>query len=286
MSHRVSPPRVYGGASHAGKPPMSAAGSADSFRQLGFVLGEDTALLIEALDFEASLAEGATGAKFRNQVVASGLAFWSRGWLTRLQALHAVEWGNYTAALPLIRAAADYQAAHLELLQKGATEWVEWLEGEPITLVPSEHATSIDRHPFRSAETMAVHPILGPVYRIATDLSLPHFGSTLLSSALDSDATKIAVTFGDRDFHNGWAELCLGLLLQLGVAQLEATLEFATVFGVLEPGQVQAISARLSTASQRPTRCSVTIIEVGGEQRYLISNWRRSPSGAPLKILL
>lgn len=286
MTQRVSPPRVFGGAGHAGKPPIGAAGSADSFRQLGFVLGDDVDLVIEALELESMLAEGAAGAKFRNQVVASTLAFWSRSWLTRLQALHAIEWGNYTAALPLVRASADFQSAQLAMLRSGAEEWIEWLDAGAISLAPAEHATSIELHAFRSAETMAVHAVLGPVYRIATDLSLPHFGSTLLSAAPDSDATRVAVTFGDRDFHVGWAELSLGLLMQLGQAQLDALIEFADVLGIADTATVHTLSQRLERAGQRPGRCAVSIVEISGSPRYLISNWRRNPSGAPLKILL
>ena len=78
-------------------------------------------------------------------------------------------------------------------------------------LAPEQHATEIQLHAFRSAETMASHPVLGPVYRIVTDLSLPHFGATLLVAGSESDPSRIAATFADRDFHMGWAELSLSL---------------------------------------------------------------------------
>ena len=265
---------------------MAAAGSVDAFRQCTFVLGAETDLLLDALNAESELAEGVTGAKFRNQVVASSLALWSRSWLTRLQALHAVEWGNYAAALPLVRAAADYQAAQLALLRASAQEWNEWLDSGGLQLAPEQHATEFRLHAFRSAETMAAHEILGPVYRTATDLSLPHFGATLLVAGMESDPSRIAVTFGDRDFHIGWAELILTHLLLLAVAELEAVLEFDTVFGIASAEAVRTRITALRSAATRRDRCSIAITEIAGEQRYLISNWRRNPAGAPVRILL
>ncbi len=283
---RVSPPRVFGQATHAGKPPAGSAGSVDAYRQAQFVLDIDTNLVLDGLNLEATLADGATGAKFRNQRVASGLMNWSRSWLSRLHALHAIEWGNYAAALPLIRASADYQSAFLALTGNDAPEWQEWVDGGNIRLAPEQHATEFQLHAFRSAETMATHPILGPVYRAATDLSLPHFGSTLLVAGAESDPSRIAATFGDRDFHMGWAELSLTLLLQLGVAQLEALVALAATFGVTDADAVAALAAKLARAAEHRDRCAIAITEVDGLQRYLISNWRRNPGGAPTKVLL
>lgn len=265
---------------------MASAGSADAFRQAQFVLDLDTSLVLDGLNFESNLADGATGAKFRNQRVASGLMNWSRTWLSRLQALHAIEWGNYAASLPLLRASADYQSAFLALLGNDAAEWQEWVDSGSIRLAPEQHATEFRLHAFRSAETMAAHPILGPVYRAATDLSLPHFGATLLVVGSESDPSRIAATFADRDFHMGWAELSLSLLLQLGVAQLESLAEHAATFGVQDVDAVRTMAAKLQSAANRRDRCSIAITEVDGHQRYLISNWRRNPGGAPTKVLL
>lgn len=265
---------------------MASAGSTDAFRQAQFVLDADTNLVLDGLNLESALADGATGAKFRNQRVASGLMNWSRTWLSRLQALHAIEWGNYAASLPLIRASADYQSAFLALQGNDAAEWQAWIDSGSIRLAPEQHATEFQLHAFRSAETMAAHPILGPVYRAATDLSLPHFGSTLLVAGSESDPSRIAATFADRDFHIGWAELSLTLLLQLGVVQLDALIEHAETFGVEDTGAVEAMAVRLREAADRRDRCSIAITEIDGHQRYLVSNWRRNPGGAPTKVLL
>lgn len=285
-TYRVSPPRVFGQATHAGKPPMASAGSADAYRQAQFVLDADTNLILDGLNLESTIADGATGAKFRNQRVTSGLLYWSRSWLSRLQALHAIEWGNYAASLPLIRAAADYQSAGLALLGADGPEWQAWLDGDAIRLAPEQHALEIQLHAFRSAETMATHPILGPVYRAATDLALPHFGSTLLVAGAESDTSRIAATFADRDFHLGWAELALTFLLQLAEAQAGTLLSHAETFGIADHAALEGHIAKLQAASGRRDRCRIEITDVDGHQRYLVSNWRRNPGGAFMKVLL
>src|SRR5690606_7605448 len=144
------------------------------------LLGEDIEAVVDGLNLEGAVAEASSASKYRSQLMVSALGLWSRGWLTRLQALHAVEWGNYGAAFGLVRSAADLQAAEQLLLNTDAAEWREWVEGGAIALVPKEHATGYDLHPFRAAEVLAEHPVLGPVYRAASDLSMPHFGTTLL----------------------------------------------------------------------------------------------------------
>lgn len=283
---RVSPPRIFPHATRAAKPPMGADGSADAYRQLGFVLGDDVELVLQGLNREGVVAEASSAAKYRNQAMASALALWSRSWLSRLQALHAIEWGNYVASLPLIRAAADYQAAALYLLRSQAAEWEEWLDAGGIALGAEEHATEYRLHAFRAAEVLAAHDVLGPVYRAATDLSLSHFGATLMLTGSDSTPDRVLMTFGDRDFHVGLAELGLGWLLQLGVAQMEALVEFRGVFCADDTAGLEAWCAAARARVTDPARCSIEQIERGGERRYLVRNWRRTPGAAAKRLLL
>jgi hypothetical protein len=284
--YRVSPPKVFAEVAHASRPPSATPGVSDTFRQTGFMLEGEVSTIVDGLTLEATLADGATGAKFRNQLVASGLALWSRAWLCRLQALHAMEWGNYMAAFPLIRSAADYQSAQLALLRTGAEEWEEWLAEQPVRLAPAQHAVEFAQHAFRSAEIMAAHEVIGPAYRSATELSLPHFGTTLLLAASESDASRIAVTFGDRDFHLGLAELSLGLIAALGAAQIDATLEFGARFGVSDPASATDAADKLRAVAARKDRCSMAADEIEGRARFVISNWRRNQGGAFQRILL
>ncbi|MBE7519310.1 MAG: hypothetical protein HS107_08690 [Thermoflexaceae bacterium] len=281
---RVAPPRVFPVAGHAPKPPTG--GPADAHRQTSFVLGADAELVVEGLTLEGAVAQAATGARLRTQQLASALGLWSRAWLCRLEALHALEGGNYAAAVTLIRSATDFQAAQIYLLRQGAAEWLMWLEQGGIALAPEEHATEYRLHAFRAAEVLAAHPILGPLYRMVMDLSMPHFGATLMLAGSESTPGRVAITFGDRDFHLGLAELCLGWLLQLHVAQAHTLVEHAEVFGVTTPAALEDMARQSAAAAARDGRCTMEAVEREGIKRYLVHNWRRRPGSASSKLLL
>jgi len=277
---------VFPEASRAAKPPTGAAGAIDAHRQTAFVLGAEADLVVDSLRIEGAVAAASSGAKHRTQQMVSALGLWSRAWLSRLEALHAVEWGNYPAAVTLIRAAADYQAAELYLLRHDAAEWVEWLDQGGIALAPEEHATKYDLHAFRAAEILAAHEILGPLYRATMDLSMPHFGATLLLAGNDSSPERVLMTFGDRDFHLGLAELSLGWLMELAVAQADALMEFDSVFSIEDRAAVEAHLGAARAAVSRRERCSVEAVDRDGMKRYLVHNWRRGPGSAAKKLLL
>ena len=283
---RVAPPRVFPVPARSPRPAVGTPG-ADTHRQTGFVLGGEVELVIEGLTLEGRIAEHLAGPKTRKQPVAAVLAHWSRGWLARLEALHGVETGNYVSALALIRAAADYAAADIAMVRTSGEEWVEWLEDGGLALAPAQHATEFRLHPFRSAEVLAGHEVLGRVYRGATDLALPHFGSTLLLAGSESDPNRVAVTFGDRDFHVGLAEIALGWLLELSAAQLTAVAEASELLPAQSFGPaVSAFAAGASQAVNRHDRCRIEAIDVDGLPRVIVQNFRRTPSSAPGRVLL
>lgn len=260
--------------------------SADAHRQTGFVLGGDLDLIVRGLELEANVVEASSGAKHRTQRMASALGLWSRSWLCRLEALHAVQWGNYVSAMPLIRSAADYQAAGLYLLRTDAQDWNEWIEQGGIGNAHDVHAAEFRLHSFRAAEVLAAHADLGPLYRAATDLSLSHFGSTLLLAGSDSTPDRVLMTFGDRDFHFGLAELTLGWLVLLSSVQLEAISEVEGVFAVPDPEKLNDFVAEARRTLASPERCHIEAVERDGLPRYLVQNWRRQPGAAPKRILL
>jgi hypothetical protein len=282
---RVAPPRIFPVATRAAKPPMEAAGSADAYRQTTFDLGAEVDLVLRGLNLEGEVAQASAGAKFRKQPTAAAMGLWSRGWLTRLEALHALEWGNYVAAMPLLRAAADSVAGEIYLLQQNAAEWEEWLDQGGISAVPGDQAIEFRLHAFRAAEVLARHERLGQLYRVVTDLSLPHFGSTLLLTANDSNPERVLMTFGDRDFHLGLAELCLGWLLALGVAQFEAVADAGAVLGD-DPESRTPWCVDAEAMIARADRCRVDVVDRDGSQRYLVQNWRRGPAAARKRVLL
>jgi hypothetical protein len=282
---RVSPPRIVPQVSRAAKPPLASPG-ADAYRQTGFVLGRDVDLVVRGLELEGAIAEASSGAKFRTQRMVSALGLWSRAWLCRTEALQAVQGGNYAAAIPLVRLAADYQAAQVYLLRSDAGEWNEWLEAGGVGNAHELHAGEFRLHSFRAAEVLAAHPDLGPLYRAATDLSLSHFGATLLLAGSESTPDRVLMTFGDRDFHLGLAELVLGWLLVLSAAQVDAVAEFEGVFAKPDGDECAAFAAECRALVASPERCRIESIEHAGMLRYLVQNWRRQPGGAPKRILL
>lgn len=283
---RVSPPKVFPVATGAAKPPAEATGSADAYRQTGFVLGEDVEAILRGMNLEGEAAQRAAEPKRRTQKMVSALGLWSRSWLTRLEALHALQWGNYAAAVTLVRAAADYQASMLYLLRTNAQEWDEWLADEGIAIAAEEHATEFRMHAFRAAEVLAAHEVLGRVYRMSTDLSLSHFGSTMLFAGAGSAPDHVEMTFGDRDFHFGLAQVMTAWLLELGVALTDALSEHEAVFGPDDGGALQRWRDGAAKLAGNADRCAVTAIERDGERRYVIVNWRREPRSAPKRLLL
>lgn len=282
---RVSPPRISPHATRAAKPPIDSP-SADAYRQAGFVLGSAIDLLLRGLALEGAVAEASSDSKHRTQAMASALGLWSRSWLTRLEALHAMEWGNYPAAIALVRSATDYAAGEIYLLRQDAAEWLEWLENRGIALAPEQHATEYRLHAFRAAEVLAAHDILGPIYRAAMDLSMPHFGSTLLLAGSESDPSRVLMTFGDRDFHLGLAEIVLGWLLMLSVAELEAAVEHGSTFAIPDRAAIEAFAGEARKMAANPDWCRLEETEVEFQKRYLVQNWRRKPGSAPKRVLL
>jgi hypothetical protein len=258
---------------------------ADAHRQTTFVLGAEVELLGLGLEAEGIAAAASAGAAYRKQPTAAALATWSRAWLSRVEALEAVRRGNYAAALPLLRAAADYTAAEIALLETDAAEWQEWLDGGGIALAPEVHATQFELHPFRSAETLAGHPELGRVYREATQLAMPHFGATILAAGNESTPQRVLVTFGDRDFHLGLAEIALGWLWAIGIEQVQAIAAHPRHLAPAgEPAETWLKGAAGHLA--RPDRCGIEHVEQDGVTRMLIHGWRKRPGDAPRRILL
>ena len=283
---RVSPPRISYEASRSPRPPAAEPGS-DAHRQTGFVLGAEVETVLNALALEGDLAERLSGAKFRKLDIAAVLAFASRSWLSRLEALHAMEVGNYVSAFPLLRASADYCAAFCSMLGPSADEWTEWAASGGIARAPEQHALEYRLHPFRSAEELARNQALARVYREASALALPHFGATVLLTANDSDQDRLAVTFGDRDFHVGLAELVLGLLAALSREHFRALVDASERLNLAEalPG-ISGSLERIDSLIDRPDRCRLVPLEVDGRERTVIEGFRRAAGAAATRVLL
>ncbi len=137
---------------------------------------------------------------------------------------------------------------------------------------------------FRAGGVLAQDERLGSAYRLLTDLTMPHFGSTLLLAGPDSSQQRLALTLGENAFHLGWAELVAGWLLLLADAQTETSLG-ADQFDAGEQLRDQAARLRseIGEALANPRRCRAEELPDG---RRLIHNFRRAVSGSPKRLLL
>jgi len=261
----------------AGDPPSVQ----DAHRQTHFLLPAELTLFEQAMNLQLSIV--AAGAKKRSPEAAALLGFWSRTFSYLSDACTLLGRASYASSPPLLRAACDCIAAQRSLITDGFQEYHEWL---PSALGKDrEHAaTYIELGRFRAGSVLAQDERLGRAYRFLTDLTMPHFGSTLFQVGPDSGQQKLALAIGESAFHLGLAELVCGWLLLLAGAQTEAALEGPFV----EPGHpLREEAARLGRQTEEalasPRRCRAEELPDG---QRLIHNFRRAVSGAPRRVLL
>jgi hypothetical protein len=190
--------------------------------------------------------------------------------------------GSYSATPPLVRAACDCVAAQRSLLADGFAEYEGWLE--IAVSQDREHAAmAFDLGRFRASSALAEDARLSAVYRLVSDLSMPHFGATVFQVAPDANLQKISIAFGDSAFHLGWAELVAGWLLLLCDVQLTAAVSSAVLtVDHAALAVYQSYSREVVSSLGNGRRCYVD--EVDG--RFLFHNWRRTAAGSPKRVLL
>ena len=279
--YRVSPPRIFGDASRSTKPPLGSI-SADAYRQSSFLLSEEIDLFLSGLNLESSIAAVFSSSKYRNQNIASLLVNWSRSWLARLQTLHSFENGNYSATFPLVRASIDHVATQSTLMMTDARDWTNWLQDEGILNDNEAHALSIGLGRFRSGEFLASENEIGLIYRIVSDFTVPHFGTTLLVAGGEPSVGRVAPTFADRDFHLAFAEIIVGWLLKIGISS----------FHLLENADEKYHHPHVDVAKKWIGEAEIflrdkkkSFIHYDG-QNYVLENWRRSPTARAKRIIL
>lgn len=253
----------------------------DAHRQTHFLLGTELGLFERAMNLQIDIV--AANAKARSPQAAALLAYWSRVFSYLADACTLMSRGSYASCPPLLRTACDCIAAQRSLLADEFSDYLEWL---PAAFSQDrEHAAlAIDLGRFRAGSVLAQDERLGGTYRLLTDLSMPHFGSTALETAPDSNLQKLGLAFADRAFHLGWAELVLGWLLTLAGAQLEASAGCG-VFSISDEARAAygALDRDIRAAVSNPRRCHAE--EVAGG-RYLLHSFRRAASAAPKRVVL
>ena len=252
-------------------------------REVRFLLGEDLALFQKGIDLELRIVMDSRPARYRTHALAALLGLWSRSFAYRSEACGLTVRGSYVSCIPLLRAACDCIAAQRGLADGAMNEFTAWLAAMGQSREHAALDAGLGR--YRAGSVLAANDGLGALYRVATDLSMTHFGATLLQVAPESDLQKIGIGFADSSFHLGWAQLILGWLLVLGRAQVETAVGAGEVFAVSPEAkdELASLSSEVDEALGKPERCRV---EELGDGRYLFHNFRRQPGGAPRRLLL
>jgi hypothetical protein len=269
-----------------GKPDPALPSIADAYRQTQFQLGPDLRLLSEGMNLQLQIVKDSSPSQHRTLPLAVMVMYWSRAFLAISDATSALCRGSYPSCPLLIRGACEAIAAER---QSGGEEHELFLAWLAETLQPNEQhrANEIGMGNYYAGSTLAANDRLGAVFRAAAEFSRQHFGVTLLETASESNRQRIAATFADQTFHFGWAQLVLGWMLTLCQAQIELAIGEAPLAASENARQeASRFSERSTTAINDPNRCHIEEILEGGTRRYLVQNFRRQSTGAPLKLLL
>jgi hypothetical protein len=147
-----------------------------------------------------------------------------------------------------------------------------------------EHqALSFDLGRYRAGSVLAEDPVLGDLYRLLTDLSMPHFGSTALQLGPETGLQRITLAFGESAFHLGLAQLTAGWLLTLSSAQLGLALASGALTA---PDELRAQGEAIIRDAARTLADSRRCRAEGVDGRFLFHNFRRAASGQPKRLML
>lgn len=262
---------------------LPLAPSEGASREVRFLLGDDLALFEKGVNLELRIVMDSRAGRYRTHALAALLGLWSRSFSYRADACSLMVRGGYQSSVPLLRAACDCIGAQRGLAGRDLNEFSAWLAGMSQS---REHAAlDVGLGRYRAGSKLAADDRLAAQCRVLTDLSMPHFGSTLLQAAPESDLQKIGIGFADSSFHLGWAQLIAGWLLELTAAQLETAAGAEDVFAVSTEARagLGELSPAIETILDKPDRCRVEELSDG---RYLFQNFRRQAGGAPRRLLI
>ncbi|MDP9238209.1 MAG: hypothetical protein M3P30_12580 [Chloroflexota bacterium] len=271
-----------------GKPDDAApAAVRDTYRQTQFALAKDLRLFAEGMEQQLRILHDSSHSRYRTHVYAAIVGAWSRAYTALGDAALLITRGSYGSVPNLVRSACELIAAEHQVQREEMAEFVAWMLGH---LKPDEEHKAFDvglGHYF-AGTTLAADAELRLVYRTASDLGRPNFGATLLEVGPESNNTRLALSFADASFHFAWAEIELGWLLRLCERQIAVAAHMSDVLNITpETHEAYAgFASRVQETLVDVARGRIEEVESGGFKRWLISNFRRQPSGAPKKMLL
>ncbi len=259
----------------------------DAYRQTRMLLGGDLDLFARLMNLQSRIVADSRHSRYRTHSYAALIGLWSRTFLYKADACALVSRGAYASCLPLLRAASECVAAQEQLRAEDMDWFTGWLRGTLKTR-RSLKALEFELGSYFAGETLAADERLRSVYRPASDLGRSNFGATLLQVGPESDSRRLALTFGDRAFHLGWAELILGWLLTLAERQLDVALTAEAIFALSDEVRAayDSLAAGVDEALGRTDRCRIEEVEEDNFTRYLVHSFRRTSDSAPKNVLL
>ncbi len=259
----------------------------DAYRQTSFVLAKDLRLFAEGMNLQLRILNDSSHSRYRTHVYGAVISTWSRSYTALADACLLVTRGSYATVPNLVRSAAELIAAQHQVTHEETGEYVGWMISH---LRPDDahKAFDVGLGHFFAGTTLAADNELRMVYRPASDLGRPNFGATLMEVGAESNHTRVAYVFADAAFHVGWTEIQLGWLIRLCERQIAVAVHMQDVLNITPETHAaygdyaQRVDALLTAV----TRARIEEVEQDGFKRWLFSNFRRQPSGAPKKYLL
>jgi len=265
----------------------SSAEAQDTYRQTQFVLGAELRLFAQGMNLQLRVLNDSSHSRYRTHIYAAVAGMWSRAYAALSDACALVTRGSYASVPNLARSACELVAAQHQLKHEETGDLIGWMLEH---LKPDEEQKAFDvglGHYF-AGTTLAADERLKSVYRAASDIGRPNFGSTLLLVGPESNNARLAFAFADASFHAGWAEIELGWLFRLCERQLGVAAHMPDVFNITPETHREygEYAASVEQALGRAGRARLEEVEAGGFKRWLVHNFRRQSSAAPKKMLL
>ena len=284
---RVSGMRVPEQWSLPGRPEGLAPAAEDSWRQSGFLAGEELRLIEQGLGLQLRLAAGGRTVSARTMTMAALASLWSRAFSSVSDATTLVRQGSYQGALPLIRQAVEMVAAQ-QALGTELDQFRAWAH-RAYARHEESRAEDVGLGHYFAGEAIADDDQLRPIYRAASDFGRPNFGPTALFVANEATHERYPLVFADQAFHLGWAQLLLGWLLRTGASQLHLAMHAREHFPAA-PQLLEEIVAHAGAVERllaAEGRCRLEeYVDEQGRRRHLVVGFRRRPADAVKRLLL
>jgi hypothetical protein len=260
----------------------------DAHRQTSFVLAPDLKLFEAGMNLQLRIVRASLHSSYRKHPYSGLIGLWSRTYLLLADGALLATRASYGSCAPLVRLACQCIAAQRQLTGAGMMDaYLRWLARG---FRPNEAHKAVDfgLGSFDASDALSRDEALGAVYRPASELNRPAFGATLLLAGPESNHQRLALTFADTTFHVGWAEIVLGWLLRLCERQFAVAVDAGAIFAIDDAIRKQygPFAASVGDALSRNDRCRIEELPGDGPHRFLVHNFRRSPGGAPKKVLL